>query len=70
MLPFAKVCEGSVPLAMSDMHLHSIAELQTIVSEAVSANNHGSHSSVSEQLHEERVLLSAINDVSGSHSLG
>lgn len=64
------VHEASGPLAMSDSHLQSIVELQTKASEAVSADNHGSHSSVSEQLHEERVLLPAINDVSGSHSLG
>ena len=70
MLPFAKVYEGSGPLTMFNSHLQSMVVLQTKASEAVSADNHGSHSSVSKQLHEERVLLPAINDVSGSHSLG
>ena len=34
-----------------------------------SPNNHGANSSVSEQLHEQGVLLAAVNDVRCSHPL-
>lgn len=34
------------------------------------ARNHCAHAFVSQQLHEQRVFLTAIDDVSGAHSLG